>query len=65
MAVHDGKLPELIDDTGEAMLMRGPVGSEIAVRRQSALTALGPVDVAIRATAGRSARMAPSRGCSR
>ena len=46
MAVHDGKLPELIDDTGEAMLMRGPVGSEIAVRQQSALTALGPVDVA-------------------
>ena len=46
MAVQDGKLPELTDDTGEAMLMRGPVGSEIAVRRQAALTALGPVDVA-------------------
>ena len=46
MAVRDGKLPELTDDTGEAMLMRGPVGSELAVRRQSALTALGPVDVA-------------------
>ena len=46
MAVQDGKLPELTDNTGEAMLMRGPVGSELAVRRQSALTALGPVDVA-------------------
>ncbi len=46
MAVHDGKLPELTDNAGDAMLMRGPVGSEIAVRQQSALTAMGPVDVA-------------------
>jgi D-alanine-D-alanine ligase len=46
MAVHDGKLPELTDNAGDAMLLRGPVGSEIAVRQQSALTALGPVDVA-------------------
>jgi D-alanine-D-alanine ligase len=47
MAVQNGQLPELADNTGEAVLMRGLAGSELAVRQQSALTALGPVDVAL------------------
>jgi D-alanine-D-alanine ligase len=45
--VTDGRLPELTEDAQDAMLLRGPAGSELAVRRQSALQALGPVDVAI------------------
>ncbi|HKX15955.1 MAG TPA: D-alanine--D-alanine ligase family protein [Propionibacteriaceae bacterium] len=47
LAVTDGKLPELSENAAEALLMRVSSGSELAVRRQSALSQLGPVDVAL------------------
>ena len=46
LVVTDGKLPELTEDSTDAMLLRGEAGSELAVRDTGALTALGPVDVA-------------------
>jgi D-alanine-D-alanine ligase len=46
LTVSDGTLPELTEDTADAMLLRGEAGSELAVRDTGALTALGPVDVA-------------------
>jgi D-alanine-D-alanine ligase len=45
--VTDGKLPELSENAAEAVLMRVSSGSELAVREQSALSQLGPVDVAL------------------
>ena len=47
LAVTDGKLPELSENSAEALLMRVSSGSELAVREQSALSHLGPVDVAL------------------
>jgi D-alanine-D-alanine ligase len=47
LAVTDGKLPELSENAAEALLMRVSSGSELAVRDQSALSHLGPVDVAL------------------
>lgn len=47
LAVTDGKLPELSEDAAEALLMRVSSGSELAVCEQSALSHLGPVDVAL------------------
>jgi len=47
LAVTDGKLPELSENAAEAVLMRVSSGSELAVREQSALSHLGPVDVAL------------------
>jgi D-alanine-D-alanine ligase len=47
LAVTDGKLPELSESAAEALLMRVSSGSELAVCDQSALSHLGPVDVAL------------------
>jgi D-alanine-D-alanine ligase len=47
LAVTDGKLPELSENAAEALLMRVSSGSELAVRKQAALSQLGPVDVAL------------------
>jgi D-alanine-D-alanine ligase len=47
LAVTDGTLPELSENAAEALLMRVSSGSELAVREQSALSHLGPVDVAL------------------
>ena len=47
LAVTGGKLPELSENAAEAVLMRVSSGSELAVREQSALSHLGPVDVAL------------------
>jgi D-alanine-D-alanine ligase len=47
LGVTDGKLPELSENAAEAVLMRVSSGSELAVREQSALSHLGPVDVAL------------------
>jgi D-alanine-D-alanine ligase len=46
LAVTEGKLPELSENAAEALLMRVSSGSELAVREQSAVSHLGPVDVA-------------------
>jgi D-alanine-D-alanine ligase len=45
--VTDDTLPELSENAAEALLMRVSTGSELAVRKQSALSQLGPVDVAL------------------
>lgn len=47
LAVTDGRLPELSENAAEALLMRVSSGSELAVREQSALSQVGPVDVAL------------------
>jgi D-alanine-D-alanine ligase len=47
LGVTDGKLPELGENAAEAVLMRVSSGSELAVREHSALSHLGPVDVAL------------------
>jgi D-alanine-D-alanine ligase len=47
LAVTGSKLPELSENAAEAVLMRVSSGSELAVREQSALSHLGPVDVAL------------------
>ena len=47
LAVTDGTLPELSENAADALLMRVSSGSELAVREQSALSQLGPVDVAL------------------
>ena len=60
----NGHLPVLGEDAHDAMLVRGVAGSELAVRGQSELEQLGPVDVALRCCTGHSVRMAPSRVCS-
>jgi D-alanine-D-alanine ligase len=65
LAVTDGKLPELSENAAEALLMRVSSGSELAVREQSALSHLGPVDVALALLHGRSAKTARSRDSSR
>jgi D-alanine-D-alanine ligase len=47
LGVSNGRLPELSENAAEALLMRVSSGSELAVREQSALSHLGPVDVAL------------------
>jgi D-alanine-D-alanine ligase len=47
LAVTGGRLPELSENAAEAVLMRVSSGSELAVREQSVLSHLGPVDVAL------------------
>jgi D-alanine-D-alanine ligase len=47
LGVTDGRLPELSENAAEALLMRVSTGSELAVREKSALSELGPVDVAL------------------
>jgi D-alanine-D-alanine ligase len=47
LGVSNGRLPELSENAAEALLMRVSSGSELAVREQSALSQLGPVDVAL------------------
>jgi D-alanine-D-alanine ligase len=47
LGVTNGRLPELSENAAEAMLMRVSSGSELAVREQSVLSHLGPVDVAL------------------
>jgi D-alanine-D-alanine ligase len=47
LQVRDGRLPELSEDALDAVLVRVAEGSELAVRQQSSLSELVPVDVAI------------------
>jgi D-alanine-D-alanine ligase len=47
LQVRDGRLPELSEDALDAVLVRVAEGSELAVRQQSSLSELIPVDVAI------------------
>jgi D-alanine-D-alanine ligase len=47
LAVTDGRLPELSENAAEALLMRVSSGTELAVRDRSALSQVGPVDVAL------------------
>jgi len=47
LGVTNGRLPELSENAAEALLMRVSSGSELAVREQSVLSHLGPVDVAL------------------
>jgi D-alanine-D-alanine ligase len=47
LSVSNGRLPELNENAAEALLMRVSSGSELAVREHSALSQLGPVDVAL------------------
>ena len=42
----DGRLPELTEDAADAILLRSSSGTDLAVRESSALSQLGPVDVA-------------------
>ncbi len=42
----DGRLPELTEDATDAILLRSSSGTDLAVRQSSALSELGPVDVA-------------------
>ena len=65
LGVTDGRRPELGENAAEAVLMRVSSGSELAVRDQSALSHLGPVDVALTLLLDRLVKMAPSRGFSR
>ena len=46
LQVTEGRMPELAESADDALLVRSAVGSELAVRHQSALAALGPVDLA-------------------
>jgi D-alanine-D-alanine ligase len=46
LKVTDGRLPEVDETAADALLLRSGAGSEIAVRQQLALAALGPVDLA-------------------
>jgi D-alanine-D-alanine ligase len=42
----DGRLPELTEDAADVVLLRSASGADVAVRNSSALSKLGPVDVA-------------------
>jgi len=44
--VTGGQLPELTEDAADAVLVRSATGSDLAVRQQSSLAQLGPVDLA-------------------
>ena len=46
LRITDGHLPELGENSADAVLLRAPAGSELAVRQRSALRELGPIDVA-------------------
>lgn len=45
LAVRGGQLPMLTEEAGDAVLVRQPSGSELAVRERGGLAELGPVDV--------------------
>jgi D-alanine-D-alanine ligase len=47
LRVAGGRLPELGENSSDAVLLRASAGSELAVRQRSALRELGPIDVAI------------------
>ena len=47
LRITDGRLPELTENAADAVLLRAPAGSELAVRSRSALQHVGPIDVAI------------------
>ena len=47
LGITDGRLPELGENSADAVLLRASAGSELAVRQRSALRELGPIDVAI------------------
>jgi D-alanine-D-alanine ligase len=47
LRVADGRLPQLGENSSDAVLLRASAGSELAVRQRSALRELGPIDVAI------------------
>ena len=47
LRITDGRLPELGENSADAVLLRASAGSELAVRQRSALRELGPIDVAI------------------
>jgi D-alanine-D-alanine ligase len=47
LSITDGRLPELSENAADAVLLRASAGSELAVRRRSALHQVGPIDVAI------------------
>ncbi len=47
LRITDGRLPELGENSADAVLLRAPAGTELAVRQRSALRELGPIDVAI------------------
>ena len=47
LQVRDGRLPELSEDATDAVLVRVADGAELAVRQQSALSQMVPVDVAM------------------
>ena len=47
LQVRDGRLPELSEDATDAVLVRVADGAELAVRQQSNLSQMVPVDVAI------------------
>ncbi|HET9871286.1 MAG TPA: D-alanine--D-alanine ligase family protein [Propionibacteriaceae bacterium] len=46
LAVVDSRLPELSENAVDAMVLRASSGGELAVRNQSALAEIGPIDVA-------------------
>ena len=47
LRITDGRLPQLTENAADAVLLRAPAGSELAVRQRSALQHVGPIDVAI------------------
>jgi D-alanine-D-alanine ligase len=47
LTITDGRLPELSENSADAVLLRASAGSELAVRERSALQHVGPIDVAI------------------
>ncbi len=46
LRVIGGRLPELTEDAADAILLRSSSGTDLVVRQSSALSELGPVDVA-------------------
>ncbi|HEX8497849.1 MAG TPA: D-alanine--D-alanine ligase family protein [Actinomycetales bacterium] len=45
LQITEGRLPEVGEDAADALLLRSATGGELAVRRQTALAAMGPVDL--------------------
>jgi D-alanine-D-alanine ligase len=45
LRVTDGRLPEVEEQAADAVLLRSAIGSDLAVRQDSALAQLGPVDL--------------------
>jgi D-alanine-D-alanine ligase len=46
LQVLDGRLPELTENAADALMLRSASGTDLAIRESSALSHLGPVDVA-------------------